>query len=219
MSVVLLWLGPVLEIGVLAGLARRGRMGRAWMLSVFLLAVLSTNLLVAIEPSFQTWRFWLFKEALHAVLLLALVIEVAWRMVRHLPGPALALSLLLLVLAWATGLVLREAPREHVLFEVIPRLLAGTAGLYIGAFLIQACFRIPVDPVHRAVLLGLSPWMLAYAVTWGRVTGADAVPVVGQVNAWMSAFALVVLLEAAWRREDELPVPRRLWRFLWPWRR
>ena len=219
MGALLLWLGPVLEIGVLVGLVRRGRLGRAWILPVFLLAVLGADVIVAISPSQNTWRFWLLNEALHAVLLLALVIEVAWRMMRHLPGPALALSLLLLVLTWATGLVLREAPREHVLFEVIPRLLASTAGLYIGTFLVQACFRIPVDPLHRAVLLGLSPWMLIYAITWGRVTSVRALAVADTVNPLMFVFTLVVLLEAAWRCEGEPPVPRRVWRFLWPWRR
>lgn len=213
------WSGPALECGVLLGLVCRRRLSRAWLLPVFLLAVLTADVIIALAPAINTWRFWLRIELLHAALLLALVIEVAVRMARDMPGPALALSLLLLVVMAATGSLWREAPGQHVLFEFIPRLLTGTAGLYIGAFLVQAFFRVPVDPLHKAVLLGLSPWMLVYAATWGRVARADAVAVAGVVNAVMFAFALLVLLEAAWRREDGPGVPRGLLRFVWPWRR
>lgn len=219
MSAVLLWSGPVLELGVLAGLAWRRKASRARLLPVFLCAVLVSDLLVAVYPPINTWRFWLLKETVHAALLLALAIEVAVRMVRHLPGAALALALLLLAITTGMGSVLREAPQQYVLFEVIPRLLAGTAGLYIGAFLVQAFFRVPVDPLHEAILLGLPPWMLVYGITWGRVVGADAVAWTGTANALVFAFALIVLLEAAWRHEDDPQVPRYLLRFLWPWRR
>lgn len=213
------WSGPVLEVGVLLGLMWRRRLGRAWSLPVFLSAVLAADMIVALWPALNTWRFWLSIEVFHTLLLLALVLEVSFRIARSLPGPALTLSLLVPIVIAATGALWRDAPRQYVLFELVPRLLAGTAGLYIGTFLVQAFFRVPVDPLHKAVLLGLSPWMLLYAATWGRVTRADAVAMTGAVNAAMFAFALLVLLEAAWRREDGPTVRLGLLRFLWPWRR
>jgi hypothetical protein len=219
MRMLLLWSGPVLEAAVLAGLIVRRRLHYAYLLPVFLLAALVPGLAVALAPSVFTWHVWLLQEALHAALLLGLGVEVSVRMMARLRGPAATMVFLGLVLAAATGSVLRAAPQRYVLFEVVPRVLAGTAGLYVGAFLVQWFFAVPVDRLHQAILLGLSPYMLVYAITWGRVTSAAGVAVADVVNPLMFLFALLVLLQAAWQTEDNPSAPHWLLSFLWPWRR
>lgn len=218
MDALLVWSGPVLELAVLAGLIVRRRVRRAWLLPAFLTAVLATNSAVALVPTLATWDFWLIKEAAHALLLLGLGLEVSARMLKPLPGAALLATLLGLGVVAATGVVLHDAPRQYLLFELIPRVLAGTAGLYIVVFLVQAVFIVPVDPLHKAILLGLSPYMLVYAITWGRVGSLAAGDTADLVNRLMAAFALLMLLEAAWKHEGAPPAPARLVRRLWPWR-
>lgn len=208
-----------METAVLAGLVIRRRLHYAYLLPLYLLAVLVIDVAVALVPAVLTWRFWLLKEALHAALLLGLGVEVSVRMMARLRGPTAAMVFLGLVLAAATGSVLRSAPQQYVLFEVVPRVLAGTAGLYVGAFLVQWLFAVPVDRLHQAILLGLSPYMLMYAITWGRVGSAADVAVADIVNPLMFVVALLVLLQAAWQAEDNPSAPHWLVSFLWPWRR
>jgi hypothetical protein len=215
---ILLWAGPVLEVAILGGLIVRRRVRRAYLLPVFLVALMLPNALIGIEPAINTWRFWSAKEALHALLAFALGLELAWRIFGHLPGAAHAAKRWILLVAVLSIALVFAAPAAHPALSIVPRLLVGTAWLYTGIALTMLRFMLPIDPLHKAILLGFAPYMMLYAATWGRVKGPATLAVANVVNPLMFVGVMVALLLAAWRDEPAPPAPPALVRFVWPWR-
>jgi hypothetical protein len=219
MQDLLLWLGPLLELAAIAGLVVRRRLRRAYLLPAFLLATLLADLAVGLRPGINTWHFWLVKEGLHAALLAALGVELAIKILGRMPAPARQARRWMIVTAVVTTLLVATLPEGYLALELTPRLLAGTAGLYVGIFMVMWRFRIPPDPLHKTVLLSLAPYMLLYSATWHRVRDADTARLVGLANSLMFAAVLLALTLAAWRSEPAPGAPATTVAKLWPWRR
>lgn len=212
-----MWSGPVLEVGILAGLVTRGRVHRLRSLPVLLVGLLGSGAAVALWPSLRTWTFWTAKEALHALLFLAVGLETSARIFGHLPGAALVARAWLVVVTVVTMAVIALPPYGHPALTLIPKLLGGTAWLYLGLLATRLFFRMPLDPLHRAVLLSVGPYMMLYAYTWGRVDSGFGVAQTGLLNALAFVAVLVVLLVASWRDERPPTGAPETVRFLWSW--
>jgi hypothetical protein len=218
MRTALLWAGPLLELAVVAGLIRRGRIRHAYLLPVFLVALAVSAVTVGVCATCNTWRFWIAKESVHAGLALALGVEVAWRVFRPLPGARGVAAATAAAVALLTGFVLFAAPNEHPAVALLPALAGGLACFYTGLVLTMMSFLIPADHLHAAVLLGLSPYMVLYAALWPAARD----PFMREVAAWatslMLVLALLLLLRVAWVRDSAPAAPLSLVRLLWPWR-
>lgn len=190
-----MWLGPSIELGILAGLAVRRRLGRLVALPCLLLALIVSATVVGTCGACNTWNFWLAKEATHAALLLALAIEL---MLRVFPGPArrAAAYWLVFVLAVMTALVLTT--HHGLIVEVLPRVLGAIAWLYMGLMVVMLRYDVHIEPLHDAILSGFTPYLMVYAATWSQA--ADDTRIANLVNPVMFVFVLLLLLRAAWQR-------------------
>jgi hypothetical protein len=208
-------MGVLFEALTLVGLCVNRRLRRAWTLPPWLLSLIGSAAVVGVCPACNTWDFWLVKEFVHAALALLLGVELAARISQNLPrARQAARRWIVFVLVMMVVLVV-TAPEGPLTVNVLPRLLASIAWLYTGLVVVTIRFVLPLDPLHRAVLLGLSPYMMLYAATWGHAAADTSVP--NLVNPAMFILALVVLLRAAWLREKTPAAPREVVRFLWPW--
>ena len=81
----------ILLTGIIVGLFVRGRARSCWSFVAYLLAVAISDLLAALWPE-TFWRksVWMFKENVHNVLKLAMVIELMVRIFRPFPAAYVA---------------------------------------------------------------------------------------------------------------------------------
>lgn len=165
-------LGLFALCATIAGLLRHRRYRVCQMFLLYLLAVLVTDLLPTVWPArFHTGSFWLVREPIHDVLRFAVALELADRTFRAFPGArstARALLLLFVVTslvsvvgaAWA----LPPLPEySEILTRLQPPLLMGTIWLLMGIAALILWYRLPVDPMHKAILLGWVPYLLVFS--------------------------------------------------------
>lgn len=115
------------------------------------------------------WWFWITKETVFGILKLVLAIDLgatifaafpgAAATVRHASLGALLLICALLVTAPSTG-----AELPDLAMELHPRLANGTAFLLLGVWLLALWYHVPTHRFHRAILAGLSSYLLAFTV-------------------------------------------------------
>src|SRR5262249_49773379 len=111
--------------------------------------------------------FWLAKEAVESLLKLAIVFEMAVRVLGRLPTARAAFAALfllaLLAIAGAVGPTV-GADVQTVAQDGLPRLLYGTALLF--AALLGAClwYHVPLYPMHKAILVGFVVYLLVFTV-------------------------------------------------------
>jgi hypothetical protein len=153
---------------ILLGLVARRRYRACFAFTAYIASVLVLELLVAGWPArFFTWRFWVAKEAIQAVLKLAIVLEIAGRVFWPFPGARglAGAMMVLLIVATATGLWAGEAgDAEAVARVLVPRILYGTACAFAVLLVLVLWFHIPLDPLHKAILLGFVPYLLVFTV-------------------------------------------------------
>jgi hypothetical protein len=153
---------------ILVGLFVRRRYRSCFAFTAYITSVFVLELLVAVWPAhFFTWRFWVVKEAIQAVLKLAIVLEIASRVFWPFPGARglAGAMLVLLILATATGLLAGEAANAETVARVLlPRILYGTACAFAVLLVLVLWFHIPLDPLHKGVLLGFVPYLLVFTV-------------------------------------------------------
>lgn len=206
-----------LEVALLVGLVRRARVRQCYTLPLLVLAWFATSTALIWRPDWNTWDFWIIKELAHAALALVLALELVVRVFRPLPAPWLWARL---VLGGASVLALAlvaSLPAGPVSVRILPSLLLALAWLYTGLGCILLQYGMPVEPLHRAILWGLSPYLMVYAATWGHVDSEPLLP--NALNPPMFTAALAVLVWSACRPEGTPPDADPItvgW--LWPWR-
>jgi len=207
---VLLFVALLPVSAIVAGVVRRGRWPVCRMFLLFLLVVLLTDLLPTIWPErFYTKSFWLIRESLHNGLRFAVALELAYRTFRSFPGARSTARALLLFLVASTLAVVLSAtwgmpsvPEFSAIFtELQPRLLFGTLWLLTGIAALILWYRLPVDPMHKAILLGWVPYLLVFSV--GLKLLADLgwdrwLPALNYVNATAYFLLLIYWARAAW---------------------
>src|SRR6185503_18733300 len=98
---VVTYLGVVLVVADLIGLAVRRRLRVSYIFTLYQLAVLGSQFVIATWPErFHVWGFYLFKETLHDVLKFGMAVELMFLIFTAFPAAAVTVRrLLLLILA------------------------------------------------------------------------------------------------------------------------
>lgn len=169
------WLGLLGEIAlavILVGLLVRRRASRCYSFTLYVMAVLTCEVLITAWPKhFYKWEFWLFKETLFSALKYGIALELAARTLRAFPGArATARAVLFLVVLVSLAAVLPAVPTAPVLdfselaSDLHPRILNGTIWIFTALAAVILWYRLPVDLLHKAILVGFVPYLLVFTV-------------------------------------------------------
>jgi hypothetical protein len=160
----------VLICGVLAGLFVRRRAASCWSFVAYLVAVAVSDLLIAGWPH-RFWRegFWILKEGVHNLLKLATALELMVRIFQPFPSAyAAARRGVLVVVAGLAALVWFTLAGGTDYITVVGRLYPHVydATVWVLVALGGYClwYHLPLDSLHKAILIGLVPYLLVYSV-------------------------------------------------------
>jgi hypothetical protein len=217
---------------LLAGLLVRGRSQRLRSLSVYVVVTLVTALGALLWPArVHVWSFWLAKETILRVLGTLVIVEVLVRIFARMPTArqaahrTLAASLLMTTAALVS--IGPSARTEAVganpwmlalVVDVLPRLAFASALLVLFVLALTLVYMVPLDPLHRAVLYGLAPYLTLYALTVGSMTDAARHALANLANGLAYPLMLLLWVHAAWRSEPTPPVGGDVVRWVQPWR-
>jgi len=209
--------GLLLLAACLTGLIVRGRHRLCVSFTLYLAAVLLSDALVLLSPGrFRSWDFWVLKESIHNLLKFAIALELTVRTFRSFPGARKTVTGLVLGVLVLTWFSVGPRPRlaagttEDLALNLQPYVLAGTVWLFIAISGLILWYRLPVNALHKALLLGFVPYLLIFtvAINLRRSYGAEA----GALASYVKNVAYQVLLAywvyAAWRRGPSKGVRR-----------
>jgi hypothetical protein len=211
-----------------AGVVKRGRLPLCRMFVLFLVVVLLTD----IPPVFWEKRFWtlqyylLVREPLQNVFRFAVALEIAYFAFRSFPGARSTARLLLLLLLTTTlifvvvsGLELSQLEYENIIAQIQLPQLIGVVWLLLGITMLILWYRLPVDRMHKAILLGWVPYLIVFSLGQHVAFLLGWEKHIKQVNPFSSvAYFLLVAYwaRAAWapagahaRFREQLTVPAR----------
>jgi hypothetical protein len=230
------WPLIALELVTLTGLIRRKRAQRLRLLPPYLgvTAVMSAVPRVWSAVA-RNWDYWALTELALRLLTVAVVVEIAARVFAQLPRARRRMWAALVLVVLGTLLAVWRAPgvaggpgagtwRFVLVVEVLPRLAFGAALLCVATLALMAWHRVPLDALHRAVLVGLMLFLILYA---GPMASADTHTLGRFVMYHVTPLAYlgVVAMWAymAWRREapdeEHPPAAPEVVERVQPWRR
>jgi hypothetical protein len=168
--------GDLLILAAVVGILFRRRYQICQTFVLYLGAVLVSDLLLIFWPGrFYFKLFWLMKEVLINALRFGVALELSFRTFRAFPGArstARGVVLLLLAVTCVTVVAVsgdnsHGAASGPPTFELIagriqPRLLNGTIWLFAAIAATILWYRLPVDPFHKAILIGFVPYLLIF---------------------------------------------------------
>jgi hypothetical protein len=201
-------LGLILLSACLAGLFVRRRQGLCVSFTVYLGAVLLSDTLVLLWPErFHFWSFWVLKESVHNLLKFGIALELTLRTFRAFPAArktAAGLVLGVLALTWVS--VGPPGPwkatrAEEMALNLQPYVLAGTLWLFIAISMLILWYRLPVAPLHKALLLGFVPYLLIFTVAMNllKAYGGDVRVLAGYVKNVAYLALIAYWTRVAWR--------------------
>ena len=162
--------GAILIFVVLAGLVVRRRVPACWSFALYLAAVGVADLLIAVWPA-RFWRsdFWILKESVHNLLKLAVALELMVRIFQPFPSAyAAARRGVIVVVAGLAALVWFSLSGGTDYVAVVGRLHPhvndGTVWLLVALGGYCLWYHLPLDSLHKAILIGLVPYLLVYSV-------------------------------------------------------
>jgi hypothetical protein len=212
----ILGLDIILLSACLAGLFVRRRQGLCVSFTLYLGAVLLSDTLVLLWTKFYSWDFWLLKETVHSLLKFAIALELTLRTFRAFPAArrtAAGLLLGVLLLTWLSVAFAPAAPTKvpgppdfakELAWKIQPYVLAGTVWLFIAISVLILWYRLPVVPLHKALLLGFVPWLLIFNVAMNLLSGGKG----GIANYVKNPVYLALIAYwtlVAWRRGPPSP--------------
>jgi hypothetical protein len=211
---------------VLCGIHRRRLYRIARWLAPYLAVVMLGELLVLLwTDRFYVWEFWLAKETLYGALKLALAVELGGLIFTAFPGAAATARRASLLVLGGICVTLLAAPStgvklQDLALELQPRLANGTAFLLLVVWLLALWYHVPTHPFHRAILAGLSSYLLVFTVLL-RFLDSRGWEVQYLTN-YADALGYLVMLGywnwVVWRREPAEEPRAELLRALQPWR-
>jgi hypothetical protein len=216
-EIIVVCVGLLLMAACLTGLFVRGRYRSCVTFTLYLAAVLLSDALVLLAPQrFRTWDFWVLKESVHNLLKFAIALELTVRTFRSFPGARQTVAGLVLGVLVLTLLSVGPGPRleagstEELALNLQPYVLAGTVWLFIAISALILWYRLPVNALHKALLLGFVPYLLIFtvAINLRRSYGAEARVLAGYVKNVAYQVLLAYWVYAAWRRGPSKGVRR-----------
>jgi hypothetical protein len=231
LQLVVLLVVQALLLLTLAGLWRRRRARRLWMLPVHLLATVAAQTLTLAAPQvFRAWSIWATREVLLHTLTLGIVVEIAWRVFPRTPGRGRRLALFSVGLALlAPPLLVALIPWDQrakadvtflsvVVIDVLPRL---SYGLVFTCFVLAWAMRrliLPFDPLHWAVVFGLGAYLTVYSVAIGTLPSQPRTVLSDALTPLAYTLLMTYWAWAAWRTEKPVPVHPEVRHVLQSWR-
>jgi hypothetical protein len=216
----LAWIVPIVGTAfycaVLSGLVVRRRVRVCYSFVLYIGANLVADLLMVLWPDqFNRQWFWLGKELLIHLLRFALALELTYWTFRAFPSArATVRGVLLLVLLVTMAIVVPATadltPQEGaptlgpLISRVQPRVLNGVNWLFIGVAALILWYRLPVHPLHKAILIGYVPYLLVFTVSLNIIEsqGWAARELVNPIHTMAFVLLLGYWAVAAWRKAD-----------------
>lgn len=209
--------GTATGLVVLAGLVARQRLARCRGFAVYLSFVLVTTLLFVVLPDIFYWRsVWGKVQFGYALLRHVVGLELAFHTFRAFPAARrLARSFL-----WAMTILALAAPLpfltadfttiKGVLDLVLPMNLAALSLLF-GLSVLILWYRLPLEPMHKAIVMGLVPYLSVYSLMLKamRDLGPNWTEPLNTANtiAWLALCVFWAIVAWRPRRADDLPLP------------
>jgi hypothetical protein len=160
----------ILVCVVLMGLVARKRTGSCWTFVLYLVAVGVADALIALWPE-RFWRrdFWMLKEGIHNILKLGIVLELMIRIFSPFPSAyAVARRGVILIVAGIVVLISFSVSSgtdyRAVVGRLNPHVNDGTVWLFVALAAVCLWYHLPLDILHKAILIGLVPYLLVYSV-------------------------------------------------------
>lgn len=224
-----------LSLAVLAGLVARGRARRSYAFAAYtvVIAAQGARQFAAGEP--YSWSTWLVVELLLRLLCMVVALEIGVRLFGSLTEAArrarraivavLASTVVFLVIDLPTPEhphFIASTPGEVVAFEtaqrLLPRLAYGSAWLFAALFAVATAYALPLDPLHRFVMMGFGAYLWLYAITLATLQAIELhATIVSAVHTVAFLGLLMLWNYGAWRREGAPDIPSVVLRRLWPW--
>jgi hypothetical protein len=199
----------VVIASTLIALVVRGRARHCMSFVAYLCGILICDLLCILWPArYLTEDFWAVRQALHAVLRMAVALEITWRVVRSFPGALRVARVSALLLLTGSTILIAAAPQKRSNLDLVawqPRVVACTALLFTLGALLVAWYHLPVRRLHRAIMGGFAVYSVFFATVLsilGRygygyreiLSFVDVAAYLGVCTWW---------LVAAWASEEE----------------
>jgi hypothetical protein len=208
--------GTVLGCAALCGLVVRRRVRLCYSFVLYLSTSLVADLLMVLWPEhfYRQW-FWFGKELLIHVLRFALALELIYWTFRAFPsaratvrGVMLLVLLVTLVIVFASTGDLTPSEGAPALGPLIsrvqPRALYGAIWLLTVVALFILWYRLPVHPFHKAILIGLVPYLLIAVVSLNIIEsqGWATRELVNPLHTLAFVLLLGYWAVAAWRKSE-----------------
>lgn len=165
--------GTVLQAFLLGILLQRGHARSSPIFALYIGWIVTSQALFGLWPEqFYTPQFWLVHKVAEGALRFGVALELAHRIFRGFPGAAAsALNLMLVVTAvtaFTTAAIYSPtANYADIIGIVVPRVAQGTAWMFTALAALVLWYRIPLAPLQRAVLMGITPYLLLFAAGMG----------------------------------------------------
>jgi len=226
------WTVQVLTAILLAGLFLRGRFRACPSFVLYLLVILTGDLLLHLGPrhldpesslfgllgakGFYSRSLWLIYQLAINLARFAVALELAFRTFRSFPGArGTARGVLFLLIAVTLVSVVAVTPQisaidpdDQVTLTIgrlQPRILNGTVWLLTGIAVLILWYRLPVDRFHKAILTGLVPYLLIFSIGLNAMHSYGWSDTVRENMNYVDTSAYLLLL-AFWARAAWAPV-------------
>ena len=193
---------------VLVGLVVRRRAASCWSFVLYLSAVALADALVAAWPA-RFWRrdFWILKDSVHNALKLAIALELMVRIFQPFPSAYASARRAVIVVVVGLGVLIGVSLSHGTDYAAVvgrlhPHVNDGTVWLLVALGGYCVWYHLPLDSLHKAILIGLVPFLLVYSVVQRAVAGLGSER--GDVLNTTAPIAYLVLLSywayAVWRQ-------------------
>jgi hypothetical protein len=206
---ILAWAVVALNVSTLTGLAVRRRLGSCWSFTLYLLAVLVGDLLILLAPD-RFWRkpFWVVKEGVCDLLSLFIAVEVAVATFRPFPTVARRALEACLVVGFITLASILSSHDQSQPFldwtmgRAYPRLMNGIVAIFAIISVLVAWYQVPVRALHRAILLGLGPYLFVFTTLLSLLDayGRGMASSINHIDPVAFLLLLIYWNYAAWRQ-------------------
>jgi hypothetical protein len=193
---------------VAAGLMVRRRANLCWSFVLYVLATLTATQLSVIWPErFAVFTFFSIKQTVLVVFKIIVALEI-WQhsfsfFHRARVRVAVLLAGALLATATAVQMVPPDlAPYDALIGVVYPRQQAGTLALFAIIVMAALWYRVPLHPLHRAILVGFAAYLTlsaCLASIVGFAGGGAWLPLLGRLDQLGYLATTVWWAWAAWR--------------------
>lgn len=204
-----------LELVAVASLLITG----GWKLSrfflLYLVAVVVPDIVFGVWPATYVWRWWVVKETAQSTFKWGLALELLGLAFAALPAArSIADRCLILILVGTIARLAVGASLTNVTWW-IPIVNDGTVVAFAMILGLATWYRVPLHPLHHAILGGITVYLVGDSVATHLLGGSGWTPLFRDLHAAAYGGVLLYWLRAVWSHE-EVPSTAPL-RELRPW--